>query len=81
MTDKKPKHYVVELIGKGDSIDDPLRPPVDGDFVMATNPSHSLKDGLVLSKGKPVGGKEAKDKDFKQFKVKKDRLKMKERKK
>jgi len=73
------KLYVTPLIGKGDSIDDPIRPAVNGNFAMASNPGRDLKKALVLSEKKPKGAKEAKDKDFKDFGVRKGWIKVKEK--
>ncbi|GAI57601.1 unnamed protein product, partial [marine sediment metagenome] len=61
------KTWVAPLIGKGDSIDDPIRPVVRGNFAMASNPSRDLKRALVLSEKMPEGAKEAQDKDFNEF--------------
>ncbi|GAI97235.1 unnamed protein product, partial [marine sediment metagenome] len=61
--------FVAPLIGKGNSIDDPIRPEVKGNFAMASNPGRDLKKALVLSEKMPKGGKKAKDKDFEDFGV------------
>lgn len=71
--------FVAPLIGKGDSINDPIRPAVKGGFAMASNPGRDLKKGLVVSERKPKGAKEAKDKDFKQFGVRRGWIKLKEK--
>ncbi|GAI13022.1 unnamed protein product [marine sediment metagenome] len=71
--------FVAPLIGKGDSIDDPIRPAVKGNFAMASNPSRDLKKALVLSEKKPKGANEAKDKDFEDFGVRKGWIKLKEK--
>lgn len=73
------RFFVTPLIGKGDSIDDPIRPAVKGDFAMASNPGRDLKRALVLSEKKPEGAKEAKDKDFEEFGVRKGWIRMRER--
>ena len=73
------KLYVTPLIGKGDSIDDPIRPAVQGNFAMASNPGRDLKKALVFSEKKPEGAKEAKDKDLKEFGVRRGSIKVKEK--
>ena len=73
------KFWVTPLIGKGDSIDDPIRPVVRGNFTMASNPSRDLKKALVLSEKMPDGAKEAQDKDFEEFGVRKGWIRMKEK--
>lgn len=73
------KFFVTPLIGKGDSIDDPIRPVVKGNFAMASNPSRDLKKALVLSEKMPEGAREARDKDFEEFGVGKGRIRLKER--
>ncbi len=73
------KFFVTPLIGKGDSIDDPIRPVVRGNFAVVSNPSVSLRKALVLSEKMPEGAREAKDKDFNEFGVRKGWIKIKER--
>ncbi|GAI67487.1 unnamed protein product [marine sediment metagenome] len=73
------KFFVAPLIGKGDSIDDPIRPVVRGNFTMASNPSRDLKRVLVLSEKMPEGAREAQDKDFEKFGVRRGWIRMKER--
>ncbi|GAI72470.1 unnamed protein product [marine sediment metagenome] len=73
------KFWVTPLIGKGDSIDDPIRPVVRGNFTVASNPSRDLKKVLVLSQEMPQGAREAQDKDFEQFGVRKGLIRLKER--
>ncbi len=73
------KFFVAPLIGKGDSIDDPIRPAVRGNFAMASNPGRDLKRGLVVSEEMPERAREAQDKDFEEFGVRRGWLRMKER--
>ena len=73
------KFWVAPLIGKGDSIDDPIRPVVKGNFAVASNPSRNLKKALVLSEKMPQGAKEAQDKDFKEFGVRKGLIRLREK--
>jgi len=73
------KLWTAPLIGKGDSIDDPIRPAVNGNFAMASNPGRDLKRALVLSEKKPKGAKEAQDKDFEEFGVRRGWVKLKEK--
>ncbi|MBA7583607.1 hypothetical protein ES708_25554 [subsurface metagenome] len=73
------KLYVAPLIGKGNSIDDPIRPAVKGDFAMASNPGRDMKRALVLSEKMPKGAREAKDKDFEEFGVRRGSIKVKEK--
>lgn len=73
------KFWVTPLIGKGDSIDDPIRPAVRGNFAVVSNPNVSLKKALVLSEEMPEGAKEAKDKDFNEFGVRRGWIRMKEK--
>ncbi|MBA7614895.1 hypothetical protein ES703_22169 [subsurface metagenome] len=73
------KFFVTPLKGKGDSIDDPIRPAVRGNFAMASNPGRDLKRALVLSEKMPEGAREAKDKDFEQFGVRRGWVKLKEK--
>ncbi|MBA7515077.1 hypothetical protein ES705_07115 [subsurface metagenome] len=72
------RFFVAPLIGKGDSIDDPIRPAVRGNFAVVSNPAVSLKKALVLSEKMPEGAKEAQDKDFKEFGVRRGWVRMKE---
>lgn len=72
------KFWVTPLIGKGDSIDDPIRPVVRGNFTVASNPSRDLKKALILSEKMPQGAREAQDKDFKEFGVRRGWVRMKE---
>jgi len=72
------KFWVTPLIGKGDSIDDPIRPMVRGNFAVASNPNVSLKKALVLSREMPEGAREAQDKDFNEFGVRRGWVRMKE---
>ncbi|GAJ16736.1 unnamed protein product [marine sediment metagenome] len=73
------KFFVTPLKGKGDSIDDPIRPAVQGNFAMASNPGRDLKKALVFSEKKPEGAREAKDKDFEEFGVRRGWVKLKEK--
>ncbi len=72
------RFFVAPLIGKGDSIDDPIRPVGKGNFAIAST-HRDMKRALVLSEKKPEGGKEAKDKDFNEFGVRKGWARMKEK--
>ncbi|GAI89613.1 unnamed protein product [marine sediment metagenome] len=72
------RFFVAPLIGKGDSIDDPIRPAVRGNFAMASNPSRDLKKALVLSEKMPEGARKAKDKDFEAFGMRRGWVRMKE---
>ncbi len=72
------KLYVAPLIGKGDSIDDPIRPAGKGNFAMAST-HRDMKRALVLSEKKPGGAREAQDKDFEEFGVRKGWARMKEK--
>jgi len=71
--------WMAPLTGKGDSIDDPIRLAVQGNFAMGSNPSVSLKEALVLSEEMPEGAREAKDKDFEDFGVRRGWIRMKEK--
>lgn len=73
------KFWVAPLIGKGDSIDDPIRPVVKANFTVASNPSRDLKKALVLSEKMPEGAREAQDKDFEEFGVRKGLIRLKEK--
>ncbi|MBA7642443.1 hypothetical protein ES703_50136 [subsurface metagenome] len=73
------KFWVTPLVGKGDSIDDPIRPVVRGNFAVVSNPEVSLRKVLVLSEKMPEGAKEAQDKDFNEFGVRRGWIRMKER--
>jgi hypothetical protein len=70
--------FVAPLIGKGDSIDDPIRPAGKGNFAIAST-HRDMKRALVLSEKMPEGAREAKDKDFEEFGVRKGWIKIKER--
>lgn len=73
------RFWVTPLIGKGDSIDDPIRPVVRGNFTVVSNPAVSLRKALVLSEEMPEGAREAQDKDFEEFGVRRGWVRMKER--
>jgi len=73
------KCWVAPLIGKGSSIDDPIRPVVKGNFAVVSNPSVSLRKALVLSEKMPEGAREAQDKDFEEFGVRRGWFRLKER--
>jgi len=73
------RFFVAPLIGKGDSIDDPIRPVVKGSFTMASNPGRDLKKGLVLSEKMPEGARKAQDKDFREFGVRKGWIRIREK--
>ena len=73
------KFWVTPLVGKGDSIDDPIRPVVRGNFAVVSNTEVSLRKVLVLSEKMPEGAKEAQDKDFNEFGVRRGWIRMKER--
>ncbi len=72
------RFFVAPLIGKGDSIDDPIRPAGKGNFAIAST-HRDMKRALVLSEKMPEGAKEAKDKDFEEFGVRKGWIKLKEK--
>ena len=72
------KFFVAPLIGKGDSIDDPIRPAGKGNFAMASNPGRDMKKALVLSEKMPKGARDAQDKDFEEFGVRRGWIRMKE---
>ncbi len=71
------KFFVAPLIGKGDSIDDPIRPAGKGNFAIAST-HRDMKRALVLSEEMPEGAKEAQDKDFEGFGVRRGWVRMKE---
>ena len=71
------KFFVAPLIGKGDSIDDPIRPAGKGNFAMASNPGRDMKKALVLSEKMPKGARDAQDKDFEEFGVRRGWIRMK----
>ncbi|MBA7577008.1 hypothetical protein ES708_18854 [subsurface metagenome] len=73
------KFFVAPLIGKGDSIDDPIRPAGKGNFAMASNPGRDMKKALVLSEKMPKGARDAQDKDFEEFGVRRGWIRMKEK--
>ncbi|MBA7680338.1 hypothetical protein ES703_88653 [subsurface metagenome] len=70
--------FVAPLIGKGDSIDDPIRPAGKGNFAIAST-HRDMKRALVLSEKMPEGAREAQDKDFEEFGVRKGWGRLKER--
>ncbi len=69
--------FVAPLIGKGDSIDDPIRPAGKGNFAIAST-HRDMKRALVLSEKMPEGAREAQDKDFEDFGVRRGWVRMKE---
>ncbi|MBA7477353.1 hypothetical protein ES707_12762 [subsurface metagenome] len=69
--------FVAPLIGKGDSIDDPIRPAGKGNFAIAST-HRDMKRVLVLCREMPEGAREAQDKDFEQFGVRRGWVRMKE---
>lgn len=71
------KFFVAPLIGKGDSIDDPIRPAGKGNFAIAST-HRDMKRALVLSEKMPEGAREAQDKDFEDFGVRRGWVRMKE---
>lgn len=70
------RFFVAPLIGRGDSIDDPIRPAGKGNFAMAST-HRNMKRALVVSEKMPRGAREAHDKDFEQFGVRKGWTKIK----
>lgn len=71
------KLYVAPLIGNG-TFDDPIRSAVNGNFAMASNLGRDMKRALVLSEEMPEGAREAEDKDFEDFGVRRGWIKVKE---